>query len=144
MKGIEKRIEKSENKIFIFANSSDISHEKAFREVCDDLNIKSVFLKGKIEDGVTSLQRDDTLIAAVIFQKKNPGDNLNLISEIKINFRHLPIIFFSTRYSEDVETLIRRTGVHYFLTPDFTKEELALVLEALADKMKNDSFERVV
>lgn len=128
------------NKLLIFAQPRKDDQMEAFKKVCDELEIKPVFMK---RNAGTALEPENGIVSAVVFQTHDTGNDLNLISEIKLTLRNIPIIFYSTRYSEGIEALIRRIGVHYFLTPSFDKEELALVLEALMEKTGNGSPQRI-
>ncbi len=130
-------------RLLIFTRAGKRNREEVFREICNELNLEPIFMKGRRGNGVKTLESQKGIVSAVVFQTNNIGEDLNFISEIKLNLRKIPIIFYSTRYSEDIEALIRRIGVHYFLTPSFDKEELALVLEALMERIGNSALQTI-
>jgi DNA-binding response OmpR family regulator len=54
----------------------------------------------------------------------------------------LPIIFLARRHSAEIETEVRRAGIHYYLHDTALETELPLVLEALEHKQRPAGAER--
>ncbi|MEW5805825.1 MAG: hypothetical protein AB1756_00470 [Acidobacteriota bacterium] len=135
---LESGSNRRKGQVFLFMNNGNHHNVEIFHEVCNSLDLELVSIKGRIGEKSVFSAITHRPIAAIVIQRKNPGENLNIISEIKVNLKKLPIIFYVTKYSENLENLIRRVGVHYFLLKDFEKEELCLVLDMLSESEKSD------
>jgi hypothetical protein len=137
MKSIDEHFEKLIfSEICLYVKSGKTQPEAVFKEVCQGLNIKlltvSEFTQKDCDLGLN-------FVAVILAQGKDIIKDLERISKLKELHKELPIIFYSTSYSEKVENLIRRQGVHFFLLPNFSTKELHLVLQALLFKKRNPS-----
>ncbi len=110
--------------------------EAVFKEICQGLNLRLLTVPEFTKD---ASDLSNNFVAVILVQGRDIKEDLMRISRIKEFSKELPIIFYSTSYSEKVENLIRRQGVHFFLLPEFPTKELHLVLQALLFKKKSSS-----
>lgn len=137
MKNMDEHFEKLIfSDICLYMNSKDSQPEAVFKEVCQGLNIRLLSIFEFTQENC-DLGLD--LVAAILTQGKSIKEDLDRISNLRKINKELPIIYYSTSYSEELENLIRREGIHFFLLPNFPTKELHLVLQALLFKKKNPS-----
>ncbi len=136
MKNINEHFKKLiSSDICLYINPTSSQPEAVFKEVCQGLNIRLLSIFEFTQEDCLGLD----LVAAILTQGKNIKEDLERISTLRKLHKELPIIYYSTSYSERLENFIRREGIHFFLLPNFPTKELHLVLQALLFKKRNPS-----